>query len=94
MTLTGVPAGRHQPGRQLLTGLVEAVVDAGHEHVEAVQELVVVVERPVAADAQLGPVQQGDVAQAGSSRARMQLALGQQLVAAGPGRAPAARRGR
>jgi hypothetical protein len=89
----GVLAGGHQPGRELLAGLVEAVMDAGHEHVEAVQERVVVVERPVAADVQLGPVQQGDVAQA-----RLQgpdaLALGQQLAAAGPARGRAARRGR
>ena len=64
-----VLAGGHEPGRERLAGLVEAVVDAG-QHVEAVQVLVVVVQRPVPADVELGPVEQGDVAQAGS-RARM-----------------------
>src|SRR6266511_2970833 len=65
----GVLAGPHQPPGQLRAGLVEPVVDAGDEHVEAVEEVVVVVERSLPVDIQLGAVQQLDVAQAPLQRA-------------------------
>ena len=56
---------------------------AGHEHVEAAEELVVVVQRPVPADVELGPVEQGDVAQA-PLQGPDALPLGQELGPAGP----------
>ena len=88
-----VLAGGHEPGREGLAGLVEPVVDAGHEHVEAVEELVVVVERPVPADVELGPVEQRDVAQA-PLQGPDALPLGQQLGRGWPRPARGARRGR